>query len=414
MKKGFSPLFLTLILVYCLLLIPSTSFSQSETKEEINLKFGGYINWTANYDSRQTVSLREGYLFLYPADKKLDEKGNDINDKPNLNFLAIQTRLNTRIDGPQALGAKASGFIEAEFFGTSDGDMNGFRLRHAFLSLKWENTTLLVGQTWHPMVIAEAYPLVVSFNTGSPFQPLSRNPQIRLTHSFGKFSLMTALVSQRDFTSGGPNGFSSVYMRNAGVPAAHLQAIYKDEHILLGIGGDVKKISPQIETSKKISTDENIVSYDGLSYAKYYNGNFAIAVQGIYGQNMADMLMLGGYGVSGIDTVTGKQTYSNMDVYSLWSDITYGKELQAGLFIGYSKSLGSDKELVGSSFTRVNNIDNIMRFSPRLQYTVGKIRLATEVEYTKAFYGKPDECGKVKSCHNVSNTRVLLSTYYNF
>lgn len=414
MKKLSSIRHLNLSLIYCLLLLPSIMFSQSETKEELNVKFGGYINWTANYDTRQTVSLREGYLFLYPADIKLDEKGNDINNKASLNFLAIQTRLNTRIDGPKALGAKASGFIEAEFFGTSEGDINGFRLRHAFLSFKWENTTLLIGQTWHPMVIAEAYPLVVSFNTGSPFQPLSRNPQIRLTHSFGNFSLMGALVSQRDFTSGGPGGFSSVYMRNAGIPAAHLQAIYKDEHILLGAGGGVKKISPQIETAKKVSTDENIVSYDGLAYAKYNNGNFVMAVQGIYGQNLADLLMLGGYGVSGIDTVTGKQTYSNMDVYSFWSDVMYGKDLQAGLFFGYSKNLGSRKEILGNAFTRVSNIDNLMRISPRLQYTVGKIKLGAEVEYTKAAYGKPDEHGKVSSSHKVANTRIILSTYYNF
>jgi len=61
-----------------------------------------------------------------------DVNGNDINAKPNLNFLAIQSRLTGKITGPDALGAKTSALMEGAFFGHSDGDVNGFRLRHAY------------------------------------------------------------------------------------------------------------------------------------------------------------------------------------------------------------------------------------------------------------------------------------------
>jgi hypothetical protein len=331
-----------------------------------------------------------------------------------LNFLSIQTRLNSKIEGPKALGAATSGFIEAEFFGTSEGDMNGLRLRHAYLSLKWTNASLLIGQTWHPMFISEAYPMVVSFNTGAPFIAFSRNPQIRFNYSFDNFTLISALISQRDFTSNGPNGFSSVYMRNAGIPALHLQLKYNSNNILAGIGGGVKKIVPQIETSKKISTDESLTSFDGISYVKYSSTNFAVALQGIYGQNLADFLMLGGYGVCESDTATGNQCYTNQKAYSLWSDIYYGTDIQAGLFFGYSKNLGSDKKIIGASYSRVNNIDDIFRVSPRIVYRTGKIVLAAEFEYTKAGYGLQDSYGKVPSPYKVKNSRVLLGVFYNF
>lgn len=403
------------ILFLFIVIISTPLFSQNESSDDIKIKFGGYINWTANYDSRQTVSYREGYLLLYPAEKKIDAKGDDINDKSNFNFLSIQTRLNSRIEGPQALGAKTLGFVEAEFFGTTEDDVNGFRLRHAYLSFKWENTSLLIGQTWHPMVIAEAYPLVVSFNTGSPFQPLSRNPQVRLNQNIGNgISLMAALVSQRDFTSGGPNGFKSTYIRNAGVPAAHLQVQYKNDKIICGIGGDVKKLAPQIETSKKLSTDESIISYDGMSYFKYKDTKLTFAVYGVYGQNLADLLMLGGYGVSGIDTTTGKQTYSNLNTYSFWTDAAYGSALQAGIFFGYTKNLGSENLICGNCFTRTSKINDVLRIAPRLTYSTGKVLLAAEVEHTKAGYGNPDNYGKVKTIDNISNTRFVLSTYYTF
>jgi hypothetical protein len=401
-------------LLAVLLLPLSVMKAQTAQEEPFNIKFGGYINWTANYDSRQTVSLREGYLLLYPAEEKKDNLGKDINNKANFNFLSIQTRLNSKIEGPGALGAKTSGFVEAEFFGTSEGDVNGLRLRHAYLAFKWDNTLVQIGQTWHPLFVAEVFPGVISFNTGVPFQPFSRNPQVRVTQALGSFNVIAALVSQRDFTSNGPSGYSSAYMRNAGIPGAHLQLQYKQPGFIAGAGADFKELVPRIETTKKQSTDEKISSYAGIIYAKYSAGNFSIAAEGVYGQNMTDYLMLGGYAVNSIDTATGIETYSNLDVMSAWTDISYGKDFKAGLFAGYSKNLGSKDKLAGTYYTRVNNIDNILRISPRIQYTIDKVMLGAEAEYTRAAYGDPDEYGKVNSAKNIANFRIILTTYYFF
>ncbi|MCB0316360.1 MAG: hypothetical protein KDH84_24420, partial [Calditrichaeota bacterium] len=103
---------------------------------------------------------------------------------------------------PDAFGAKASGVIEGAFFGHTNDDINGFRLRHAFVKLAWEKTALYFGQYWHPMFVTAVFPGVVSFNTGVPFQPFSRNPQFRLEQTMSSSAkFIVALLSQRDFAS---------------------------------------------------------------------------------------------------------------------------------------------------------------------------------------------------------------------
>lgn len=126
------------------LLFLTTSFAQQPI---FGIDFSGFVKTDIIHDSRQTVSIREGHFLLYPAQEELDINGKDINAVSNFNILSIQTRLHGKITGPDAFGAKTSGAIEGEFFGHSDGDINGFRLRHAFVKLNWTNTQLLVGQT---------------------------------------------------------------------------------------------------------------------------------------------------------------------------------------------------------------------------------------------------------------------------
>lgn len=115
-------------------------------------------------------------------------------------MLAVQSRLTGKITGPDFLGAKTSGMMEGEFFGTTDGDINGFRLRHAMMKASWSKADLLLGQYWHPMFVTDCYPGVYNFNTGVPFQPFNRSPQIRLTlKPTAKFNIMVAIMEERDF-----------------------------------------------------------------------------------------------------------------------------------------------------------------------------------------------------------------------
>ena len=95
--------------------------------------------------------------------------------------------------------------------------------------MDWDNISLLVGQTWHPMFVTDIVPGTVSFNTGAPFNPFSRNPQIRFTYSYDKLKFMVAALTQRDFQSNGPGGFSSSYLRNSVLPNLHGQVQFSSD-----------------------------------------------------------------------------------------------------------------------------------------------------------------------------------------
>ncbi|MBM4171490.1 MAG: hypothetical protein FJ214_06445 [Ignavibacteria bacterium] len=406
MKKFFVIFFIVII---------STSLSQNE-KNNFGVSFSGFVKTDIIYDSRQTASFREGHFLLYPTNENLDINGKDINANSNFNILSIQTRLNGKITGPDAFGGATSGAIEGEFFGTSDGDVNGFRLRHAYVKLDWENTSILIGQTWHPMFVVEMFPGVVSFNTGAPFQPFSRNPQIRFSYSSQGFKFIFAALSQRDFTSSGPDGFSSSYLRNAILPNLHAQVQYSNNGNLFGIGVDYKKLIPRLSTTKKIVTDNSISSFSAIGYTKLNIDPVVIKAEAVIGNNLADHLMLGGYAVKSINTATGSEEYSSIESYSMWGEISTGKEIEYALFAGFSNNLGANDNLVGSYYGRGLNIENLFRISPRIQWNSGKTRIATELEYTSAFYGTPNNLnkGKVENSKSISNLRLLMAVFYFF
>lgn len=401
-------------LLVLLILFVSIGFAQNTNENTPDIKISGFVKSDFFFDSRQVATFREGHFLLYPLNESLDANGEDINAKASFNALSIQSRVTAKLFGPEVLGAKSGGLIEGEFFGTSDADVNGFRLRHAYVTLNWENTALLFGQTWHPMFVTDVFPQVVSFNTGSPFQPFSRNPQIRFTQSFDKFNLIAALLTQRDITSNGPAGFSSSYLRNNLIPSAHLQLQYKSESFVTGAGVDYKSLTPRISTTKNYKTDETVSGLSGLLYAKYVFSGFTWMVEGVYGQNLTDLLMLGGYAVSAVDTITGIEEYTPLNVFSVWTDLSFGKDIQPGLFVGYTKSLGSDDKIVGAYNTRVSNIDKIFRVTPRVLFNFSKVRFATEVEFTSTSYGSVDEFGKVNDTKDVLNIRGLMAVYYFF
>jgi hypothetical protein len=196
------------LIILSVFLTASAAVAQTEVKPAFGITFSGFVKTDLLYDSRQTVNIREGHFLLFPKSALPDKEGRDLNAASSFNMLSIQTRLLGKLTGPDAFGAKTSGLIETEFFGTSDGDINGFRLRHAYVKLNWATTEVLVGQFWHPMFVTESFPETVSFNTGAPFQPFNRSPQVRLTQTLGGWSLVATALAQRDFPSNGPDGAS--------------------------------------------------------------------------------------------------------------------------------------------------------------------------------------------------------------
>jgi len=408
----------TIFFLFFVSLVPF-AFSQ-ETSPSSGIKFSGFIKTDFFYDTRQSSAsngLREGHFFLFPDNVAIDTEGNDINANPSFHILNIQTRLRGDISGPDAFGAKTSGAIEAEFFGTSETDLNGFRLRHAFIKLDWDKVTLMAGQNWHPLFPAESFPGTISFNTGAPFLPFSRNPQIRLTVRSDETNFSLTLYSQRDFTSAGPDGNSNKYIRNSGMPGINLQLKLPAGDVLTGwAGADYKRLRPELKTVTNYETDEFIGSFTFFTTIKLKTKPFTASMMGIYAQNASDILMLGGYAVSETTNLIRQyRNYTNINTGSTWLDITTnGSKVAAGLFTGFSKNLGASDEISGNFYGRGSNIDHLFRISPRIIFTSGKLSFGAEIESTTAAYGEMQTSGKVTDINNVTNVRILLSSVYRF
>lgn len=411
MKKNFILLFV--------ILLPVMMLAQDHPK--FGIKFTGFVKSDIYFDSRQGVSAREGHFYLYPMNELLEAGGFDINSKSTFNMLSIQTRLKGAITGPEAFGAKTSAVIEGAFFGHTSPDINGFRLRHAFAKLNWENTELLVGQYWHAMFITQCFPGTVSFNTGAPFQPFSRNPQIRLTQNFNDFKMSFTAMSQRDFTSTGPAGASTAYLRNNVIPELNFTIQYSSKSdngnsFLIGAGLDYLSLIPRIETSVGYATDQAVDGISTMAFMKITTPNITAKFEAVMGKNTTNLTMLGGYATSAnINLHYDYVEYLPIKNLSLWTDIhSNGKKVNAGLFVGYTKNQGVGKNVVGPFYARGANIDYIYRIAPRINFNSGKMRFAGEIEYTSAAYGETQIDGTVADAKEVSNFRLLIGVYYFF
>lgn len=407
------------------LLIPIMAFTQKSDEKKVKVNLYGFAKTDMYWDTRQTISAREGHFLLFPAPVKLDAEGEDINDKANFNFLSIQTRFGISISGPNVLNAKISGKVEGDFFGQLNTNIGLFRLRHAYVKLNWTSTELLIGQYWNPMFITECFPGTISFNTGSPFQPFARNPQIRLSHTMGIAKVIVIANSQSDFTSRGPNPLdptksltSAQFMRNSAIPEFSTQVQLKPtSNFLLGIGASYKQIVPQIVTPNNYKTNQSIGGYNAFVYLKLVTNYVTIKLQGIYGQNIPDVLMIGGFGVSdSTDKVKGFVEYATINNFSTWTDIhTNGKKIQVGIFAGYSKNLGAQKDIIGPIYGLGTTIESLYRVSPRVSFKYNKLKFAVEGEYTVANYGSSFDSKAVPiNTTEANNFRVLFATYYFF
>ncbi len=423
------------ILILLVVILPLVINAQDDKK--FGIKFSGFVKNDIFYDSRQTADARDGHFLLYPKNEELDFNGEDINDASKFNILSIQTRLKGAITGPDALGAKTSGLIEGAFFGNIGSDINGFRLRHAFVKLSWEKSELLVGQFWHPMFVTSCFPGTVSFNTGTPFQPFARNPQIRFTKKFGKVKAVATLAEQVDFKDGGPIGGSTSYIINAGMPEANFHIEYQCDHVLFGAGVNYKTLVPrqsitntyagEFELSPIVyKTDETVTGTSFFSYLKIKSDPVTVKLYGVLGEMMYGMTNIGGYAeheyiVESFEhndntlQRTTNITYTPTGTMSTWIDLhTNGKEWQFGLFGGYTQNQGADETIGGLNYSRGSNIDYAYRVSPRVVYNSGKFRVAPEIEYTVAAYGTPDEKGVVQDSQEVANFRFLIGVFYFF
>ena len=381
-------------------LLGLTYFGYGQAKkadQKFGIKWHGFVKADYMLDTHQTVTAREGHFLLFPTS---DATPGSV--KANFNILAVQTRLKGAISGPDFFGWHTSGVIEGAFFGHSNADINGFRLRHAFIKLSNDKVDIIMGQYWNPMFVTAVFPGTYSFNTGVPFQPFSRNPQLRITTK-GKVKFIAVMFSERDFASRGPIGTTSTYVRNALVPQLHAQLQFVGKSSVGGFGVNLKSMRPTL-------TADNVTNTSFISYFKTKSGNTTFKLEGVYGENMSDLLSISGLA----ESATG---YTSNQTFSVWSELSGGKKhSEWGLFAGYTKNNGFKEAVTGSMWGLGPTVDNVFRFSPRLGWKSGKMKIGTEFEYTSAQYGALDtnKMDIVASGSVVNNFRILVTAVYGF
>ncbi len=424
-------------------------------QEKFSFKFYGFVRNYACFDTRESLTSNSEQFYYMPKDVKLDADGNDINAQPNMMLLSITTRLGLNITGPEFLGAKTSAKIEADFagFGTSNTVL---RIRQAYAKMDWKYSKILIGQAWHPMM-GDMMPDVFSLETGAPFTPFSRTPQLRYDYANKGFTLTATALYQFQYTSYGPDGASFNYARNAIVPELYFQAMYKNGGFQAGVGIDLLTIKPrQSYTIKEMEyspiyaddgtpiTDSEgnpvtigkevtntykcneapVVSITPTLFASYKADRWGIKGRVTYAQNAAHLSMISGYGVTNIKD-NGEWEYGTINSIGGWIDATYKQPLKKGYlqfccFAGYTKNLGCESNIMKDDkdyliFMRgEKNMDYMWRVAPSILYTHNALQIGVEYNPTTVGYGTHDGDYKMYNPRPVTNHRICAMVKYNF
>lgn len=404
---------------------PSLFQSVCTTLSPITPEVSGYIKHESFFDSRQIVSFGDGEALLWPENKLPDACCTDINAQSQFNMVPIETVVGCKWCGPQIGSAKSRLILEGDFFGPTDplsliSIVNIIQLHHAFVEFEWQKIKLLAGQCWHPLITLDCYPNTISNNNGSPFDPFSRCSQLRLTYHTGRFSFLVAAMMQLSYPSTGPIGLSTTYERDAIIPNVHAQAFLQSDRYIVGAAIDYKLLKPRLQTNMGYKTENTIGSSAAMLYCMLKAGKYSVSSKILYGQNMTDFSMLGGYAVHTQNPITGVAHYTTLNVVSWWADISRAHNgFEPGIFLGMCKNLGSQKSIMPNMPSTIyafgQNIDTVMRISPRIRWSLSKsLIFGFETEYTSAAYGTIETDGTVSTTNTVGNLRLLAALYYNF
>lgn len=437
-----------------------------------HFKFYGFVRNYFTYDSRELIA-GTGDLYNYmPRDENWNQTveeaavsgvpREDLNNVSSFRFLSFTTRVGVNVTGYKWRRTEFSGKIEADFYiglsavGPQLHKLTGtaqLRLRQAYMTLGWDSlrmgknnfarVELLMGQAWHPM--AADLCDVISLNTGTPFGPFSRTPQVKMDAKLGKYVTLTAAgLWQMQYTSIGPDGQSAEYIAYSKTPEAYVGLSVQNKGFLMRAGVDVLSICPRhigevkdaAGNDVKVKVSDRITTYSPFLYLQYKHGEFSIKAKSVFAQAGEHLNMNGGYGVKAVRP-DGSYEYTPTQTSSTWVSLVYGgkvgaqenkhpQKLQGILFGGYVYNFGTmdplatkdDGSLYGYYYPRVKNMNQMWRLSPTILYTVGKFQVGCEYEVTSVLYGdgkiNPANGLSQNGLHWVTNHRVQIMTKYNF
>lgn len=416
--------------------------ASAKIEKPSHFKFYGFIRNYFAFDSRESKSGTKDLFYYIPKDEALNAKGEDMNANPTFRFLAITSRVGLDVKDYQFGKTKVGAKIETDFY-CMNGNVAVLRLRQAYATLGWDglgkdgkqSTSLKIGQAWHP--IAADQPYVIDLETGTPFNPFSRTPQVMLDHNFSKnFTLTGGFIWQMQYLSSGPNGASDNYIKYGCTPEFYAGVTFKSNNGFTGrVGVDVLSIKPRWRNSDGDKVDDRITTVSPYVYAQYSKDAFAVNAKVVYASAGEHFNMLSGYGVTDVNS-DGSWDYAPLHSTASYLSVKYGRKLQVQGMIGHMKNLGTSKSLYedpanqGYTSTKnvyisgngFHNLNQIIRVTPTVVYNLGKLSFGLEYDITSAQYGKYAVDGHVNSSnglvdgdlHWVTNHRLLGMVKFTF
>ena len=405
------------IILAIALLAATLSAAAQETAPKF--KWYGFIRNYAVADTRESIYGTEDFFYYVPKDIKM-VNGTDLNAQKTFAFAAITSRIGLDVTGYEVSGWNVGAKLEADFYAGVSGVTGTalLRLRQAYVTLSKGGFSAKIGQAWHPM--AADMPHVFSLNTGAPFGPFSRTPEVVLEGKLSDSVTLTgALLWQMQYTSFGPEGASANYMKYSGIPELYLGLSYKANGFTGRVGVDMLSIRPRHnDGTRKVS--DRITTVSPFIYLEYTKNLFSIKAKSIFAQAGEHMNLNGGYGVSAVNS-DGSWSYSPTRNSSTWVSLSYGKKLQGVLFGGYVRNFGTKDALVGDLYFSKNSFSNMRqmyRIAPEVIYNLGKVAFGLEYEMTSVQYGEfgaADVYGLAnQNIHCVTNHRFQLMVKYTF
>lgn len=427
--------------LFSFLFVSLTLLSAQEKKEKPSINFYGFVRNEVAVDTYHGVESFNDIFYLLPLYQE-NELGEEINKDVESYLTTAATRLGLKIAGPEVFGAKTSGVIEFDFGGITSQYPTLFRMRHAYTNFAWENSSLLVGQTWHPFWGGSDFPKTGSLNTGAPFHAFNRSPQVtyKYTTKCGTV-LSAAAVYENQYTSKAFYDISddvdkTKAMRYGAIPEIVAGVTHYTENMAFGVLGEYKSILPTNTNEYGYQTDASKTSFGATAYTRYKKDKFFFLAKGTYGQDLTHLTMPGGYGVSGIKE-NGDYEYTNYKNLALLANAVYGKKWQIGGFVGYGKNFGTTDalydmnriveeqesvEIDGISTMTTGtflSMQEMYRASVHGALNIKNLRFVLEYEMTSANYGKAGTAmnlsdGLYNETHRATNHRTVLLMMYMF
>ncbi len=416
-------------------------------------KFYGFIRNYMVYDSREAVAGTGDLFFYLPKDRNLNAAGDDLNQKSSFRFLAITSRVGVDVSGYQLGGTSIGAKIEADFYAGLSGVTGTatLRLRQAYLTLGWKDLPLAgnrrasvglkIGQAWHPMA-ADLCP-VFTLESGAPFGPFSRTPQLTMDAALGEHFILTAsALWQMQYTSTGPDGASANYIKYSCTPEAYLGATLKFGGWMARAGVDLLSIKPRttgtggfyetaegtaepVWKSTTVKVSDRLTTVSPFVYMQYVRGKLELKAKTIYAQAGEHFNIQGGYGITKKfegDGEDGHWEYAPTRSSSTWFTVSYGKKWIPMLMLGYYQNFGTAKDLYSATgdgmvsesdfyFAKnsFKNLNRLYRICPAFICNFGKLSLGIDYELSGAQFGTPEK----RTVTDASTGNPSTLTLYN-